>query len=398
MVEQPYACECHSDAVLVASHDDVVVADAAACLGNILYTALVGTLHVVAEGEEGIAAKTDASVLGYPGLLLLAAEGFGLLRKELLPFALCKDIHVVVADIDVNRIVAVCTANTWDEGQRHHLGILAEPPDVGLAASQTRAMDTALLTSSDADGLTVLDVADAVALRIFEGDEGNDKVATGSLREILVDGRDVLEESWVVQLHFISSLLESYAKHLFAFNRSRNIVRVNLNDIVGPLAFFAKNLQGFLRIAGSNDAVAHLALDDEGSRLVASITQGNEVTIAAHTVGTTGAGVGTGNRTEGHLDVIHKIDAGQSLAQRQTDSSSCRGDVLETGCCRKTCSGFQFLHQLPAVQRVKEVDVARPSTEYFNRKFALFHIYTGRFLIGIAPVFELQFFLCHILL
>ena len=141
MMEQSNACECHCDAVLVASHDDVVVADAATGLCNILHTALVGALHIVAEWEEGIATKADASILGYPGLFLLSAEGLWLFCKELLPFALGKYIHIVVADIDVDGVVSVGTANARNEGQRHYLGVLTEPPDVGLVACQSRAMD-----------------------------------------------------------------------------------------------------------------------------------------------------------------------------------------------------------------------------------------------------------------
>ena len=54
VVEQSDASERHRDAVLVASHDDMVVTYRAASLGNELHATLVGTLDVVAEGEEGI--------------------------------------------------------------------------------------------------------------------------------------------------------------------------------------------------------------------------------------------------------------------------------------------------------------------------------------------------------
>ncbi len=55
-MEQSHAGERHGDAVLVAGHDDVVVAHRAAGLGYVLHAALVGTLDVVAEGEEGVRA------------------------------------------------------------------------------------------------------------------------------------------------------------------------------------------------------------------------------------------------------------------------------------------------------------------------------------------------------
>ena len=54
MVEQTYASKGHGDAILVARHDNMVVAHRATGLSNELNTALVGTLNIVAEGEEGI--------------------------------------------------------------------------------------------------------------------------------------------------------------------------------------------------------------------------------------------------------------------------------------------------------------------------------------------------------
>ena len=57
VMEKSYACERHGNVVLVARLDDVVVAHRASGLGHILHATLVGTLDVVAEGEEGIAAQ-----------------------------------------------------------------------------------------------------------------------------------------------------------------------------------------------------------------------------------------------------------------------------------------------------------------------------------------------------
>ena len=71
MMEQSYASEGHGDAVLVAGHDNMVVADAAASLSNELYATLVGTLDVVTEGEEGIRAESYLRILSYPCFFLL---------------------------------------------------------------------------------------------------------------------------------------------------------------------------------------------------------------------------------------------------------------------------------------------------------------------------------------
>ena len=124
MVEQSYAGECHCDAVLVAGHDDVVVANAAAGLCDVLYATLVSPLHVVAEGKESVAAEAHLCVLCNPVALLFAAQRLGLLGEELLPFAFGKNVHIIVADIDVDGVVAVGATNAWDERQGHYLRML----------------------------------------------------------------------------------------------------------------------------------------------------------------------------------------------------------------------------------------------------------------------------------
>ena len=82
MMEQSYACKCHGDAVLVAGHNNMVVTDRAASLCNELYTALVGTLDVVAEGEEGVRAQRHLGILGNPLLLLSHGQHLRLLGKN----------------------------------------------------------------------------------------------------------------------------------------------------------------------------------------------------------------------------------------------------------------------------------------------------------------------------
>ena len=161
MMEQSYAREGHRDTVLVAGHDDMIVADAATSLGNELHTALMSTLDIVAEGEESIRSKSNLRVLGDPGFLFFHRQHLGLGLKELLPGTVAQHVvMLVLRNIHVDGVVAVSTTDTVHEGQIHHLRMLAEPPDVGLVASQTGTVDTALLSCSDTDGLAVLHVAD----------------------------------------------------------------------------------------------------------------------------------------------------------------------------------------------------------------------------------------------
>ena len=57
MVEQTDAGKCHGHAILVAGLYHVVITDRTAWLRDILHTALVSTLDVVAKWEECIRAQ-----------------------------------------------------------------------------------------------------------------------------------------------------------------------------------------------------------------------------------------------------------------------------------------------------------------------------------------------------
>ena len=55
MMEQSYTGKRHCNAILVACVDYMVITHTTASLGNIFYSALMGTLYVVTEWEECIA-------------------------------------------------------------------------------------------------------------------------------------------------------------------------------------------------------------------------------------------------------------------------------------------------------------------------------------------------------
>src|SRR3712207_7095125 len=54
MVEQTNMGKRHGDTVFIASIDNMVVTNAASCLHNIFHSALMGTLYIVAKGEESV--------------------------------------------------------------------------------------------------------------------------------------------------------------------------------------------------------------------------------------------------------------------------------------------------------------------------------------------------------
>ena len=222
---------------------------------------------------------------------------------------------LVLGDVYINGVVAVGTTDAFLEGQGHHLRMLAQPPDVGLVASQTGTVDAALLTGADADSLTVLDVADAVRLCIFQRDECDDEVALGISSESLVLGGDVLEECGVVKLDFITALFEGDAKALLTLDRFGLVRRVYLDDVVGALALVLQNLDSLGGIVGGNDNVAHLTLQQQGGSSVAGVAECYEVTIARHAVSTACTGISTGDRAVVQsLDIVDKVNLLQRVA------------------------------------------------------------------------------------
>ena len=54
---------------------------------------------------------------------------------------------------------------------------------------------------------------------------------------------------------------------------------------------------------------------------------------------------------------------------------------------------LQLTHQLPAVEGIHKIDVTRTAIQHGDRQFAAIrHIKAGRLLIGIAAIFQFQFF------
>ena len=163
MMEEADVGHRHSDAVLVARLDDVVVADRAAALRDVGDTALVGALHVVAEREECVRAERDSLDGVEVGAFLRTGKGRGLLRKEPLPVRREEHVVVLVAcRIHIDRIVAVGAANVLTEGEGEYLRALAQLPDVRLVSCKACAVDARLLSRTDTDCLSVDGVADGV--------------------------------------------------------------------------------------------------------------------------------------------------------------------------------------------------------------------------------------------
>ncbi|CUP39147.1 Uncharacterised protein [Segatella copri] len=63
--------------------------------------------------------------------------------------------------------------------------------------------------------------------------------------------------------------------------------------------------------------------------------------------------------------------------------------MFETSGSRHSCSSLEFLDQLPGIEGIQEVDVARTAVDHFDRKLpSVIHIDARRFLIWITSVLK----------
>ena len=266
--------------------------------------------------------------------------------------------------------------------------MLPEPPVVGLVARQTRAVDAALLARADADALTILHIAYGVGLGVLEGDHGNRQVALGKVGQLLVFGDDIAEKI-VSDDQFVALLLEGDAEYILALQLFRLIGGVDLDDVVIALALGFEDFEGFRLIAGGDHAVGHLGLDELCGRDVAHVGQGDPVAKAGHAVRAAGARVGAGQRRELRVGG-DEVDAPEHVRKRQAHGRAGGADVLEAGGGGQARGAFQLTHQLPAVEGVQKVDIARPAAEHLDGQLAVLHEDARGLLVGIAAIFQFQ--------
>ena len=176
-------------------------------------------------------------------------------------------------------------------------------------------MNTALLSGADTDGLSILDVAHRVGLRVLQRDERDFQVAACLFGELLVVCRNIVKEVISVEVNFVTSLFKGHAEHLLAFRGSGAVLRVHLQDDVSAFSFGTENFQCFRRVARSDDTVAHFAFDEQGCCFVANVGERDKIAVGRHTVRTTRTGIGRGYGRKGDLHIIHEIDFAQRIAQ-----------------------------------------------------------------------------------
>ena len=207
---------------------------------------------------------------------------------------------------------------------------MAQLPVVGFLTRQTGAVYAALLPGADADGLPALHIADAVGLGIFQHDQAHHQIAALLVRDDLVLGHDVLQHRFVGNFQILATLLKGHTKDGAGFQRGGGVVGVDGDHGVIALFLAFQHLQRVSVVAGGNDAVGNLVLDQLGGGQIAHIGQGDPVPEAGHTVGAAGAGVGA--RQGGQLDLGgNMVHLAQRVVQGQTHGGTGGGNVLKAG-------------------------------------------------------------------
>ena len=268
--------------------------------------------------------------------------------------------------------------------------MLAKIPVIGLVSGQSGAVNAGLLPCADTYRLAVLHIADGVRLGILESYERDDEILDGRLGQLLLFGHDVFEHSGI-DPEIVSALLEGDAEHLLALDGLGPVGEVDVHDVVVALLLGLEDLQGLGLVAGGDDAVAHLMLDDLGGGHVAHIRQSDPVAEAAHPVSAAGPGIGAGQGAQLHIrgNVVHLA---QHIVQGQAQGGAGGGDMLEGSGGADAGGLFQFPHQLDAVESVQEVDIAGLAVQHGHGQVAAVrHKDPGRLLVGVAAIFQCQF-------
>ena len=323
-----------------------------------------------------------------PRLLLLCRKHGRQLLEHALPVVRLQQVFPLVADVDIDGIVAVRAAHLLLERQIQHLRALAQEPAVRLAAREARAVDAALLARADADGLPVIRIADRIRLRVFQRDERDEQVALRRARQLLRLRRDVLQ-AVLRDGHIVALLRERHAEDLLRLDRGRLVGRIHLDHEIAALALRLQDFQRLRAVRRRDDAVRHLALQKRRRLRIALIRQRHEIAIRAHAVSAARADVRRRDRRKLHaLDEIHFL---QHIRQRHRHGRTRRAHMLERSRRRQPRRFLELPYELPAVHRVEQVDIPRLAIQNLEWQLARLHRHLRRLLVRVAAILQFEF-------
>ena len=106
VMEQSDSGKCHCHTIFIAGCNYILISYRSAWLSNIFHAALMSSFNIIAEREECIRSQGYISQLIQPCTFCLSCKHFRLLCKNSLPCAVSKNIHIFLANINVNGIVS----------------------------------------------------------------------------------------------------------------------------------------------------------------------------------------------------------------------------------------------------------------------------------------------------
>ena len=224
---------------------------------------------------------------------------------------------------------------------------------------------------------------------MLEGDGGDDEGFEGVGGQLGLRGHALVKRVGG-DGEVVVGLFKREAELDAGFDRRRDVGRVHGEHDVAATLFRPQDLEGVALVAGRDDAVADLGLDEAGEGFVNRFGDGDEVAEAGDAVAAAGPGVGGGGGAV--VAVFVKEGAAEVVGQFARDRGPGGADVLETGGGGLAGGGFEVAHQLPGADGVERVDVGRGAVDHGERAVAQgAGAGGGDFgvgLVGIATVFK----------
>ena len=127
-MEKSHSCKCHYDSKLVAAVNNILVSDGTARLRDVACAALVCSLNVVKEWEEGIRSTSYSANTVKVCSLLLFCESLRLLGEVVLPDTVCTAVLFILVDVSIDDIVSCRSSEVLSERKVKNLLLLAKEP------------------------------------------------------------------------------------------------------------------------------------------------------------------------------------------------------------------------------------------------------------------------------
>ena len=146
-------------------------------------------------------------------------------------------------------------------------------------------MYTWLLSCSYTDCLSIFYETYGIGLCIFQNDQGNLHITFCFFCKLFILCHNIGKHC-IINHKFLTSLLESYTKYFFVFQRSRYKVLIDLDYIIVSFFLLFQNLQSFFCVSRCDHTIGYLSLDQKCCIFITHIRKRNKITKRGHSVST----------------------------------------------------------------------------------------------------------------